>query len=376
MHSPRRNALAALTILGLLASFLLAAGTPAAASALPGEPPPPHGQDPTTGKLAADRLPLGMEPDRGSALPPPIHVASAGSEQARVPGDEYWVEGFGPPGMDRSVDALVVGPGGTLYAGGFFTTVGSLVAYHIARWDGVSWHPNGAGMNAPVLALAMGPDGSLYAGGAFTTAGGTAANHIARWDAPTSSWHSLGSGIGGDRSYVVALAFGPDGSLYAGGWFTTAGGTPASHIARWDGTTWHPLGSGIEGDFSSVNALAVGLDGSLYAGGWFTTAGGVAANSIARWDAPTSSWYPLGTGMGEDYSPVNALAVGLDGSLYAGGWFTTAGGVAANHIARWDGASWHPLGSGVELQRQNPRGWPGRLSVRRGRVHYGRRGRS
>ena len=32
------------------------------------------------------------------------------------------------------------------------------------------------------------------------------------------------------------------------------------------------------------------------------------------------------------------------------GSFTTAGDVAANHIARWDGAtsSWHPLGSGTD----------------------------
>jgi hypothetical protein len=33
--------------------------------------------------------------------------------------------------------------------------------------------------------------------------------------------------------------------------------------------------------------------------------------------------------------------------LYAGGIFTTAGGAAANRIARWDGASWSPLGSGA-----------------------------
>ena len=55
----------------------------------------------------------------------------------------------------------------------------------------------------------------------------------------------------------------------------------ANHIARWDGTAWHPLGSGMNG---FVDALAFGPDGSLYAGGKFTTAGGVTANGIARWD--------------------------------------------------------------------------------------------
>ena len=42
-----------------------------------------------------------------------------------------------------------------------------------------------------------------------------------------------------------------------------------------------------------------------------------------------------------------ALAVsGTD--LYAGGQFTTAGGVPANYIAKWDGSAWSALGSGIE----------------------------
>ena len=39
----------------------------------------------------------------------------------------------------------------------------------------------------------------------------------------------------------------------------------------------------------------------------------------------------------------------MDGSgyLYAGGNFTTAGGVTANRVAKWDGSAWSPLGSGM-----------------------------
>jgi hypothetical protein len=83
----------------------------------------------------------------------------------------------------------------------------------------------------------------------------------------------------------------------------------------------------------SVNALAVsGTD--LYAGGYFTTAGGVTANRIAKWNG--SAWSALGSGM--NY-PVNALAVsGTD--LYAGGSFSTAGGVSAKSIAKWNGSAW------------------------------------
>ncbi|HTE05015.1 MAG TPA: hypothetical protein VK824_02385 [Planctomycetota bacterium] len=47
---------------------------------------------------------------------------------------------------------------------------------------------------------------------------------------------------------------------------------------------------------------------------------------------------------------INALAVFDDGggpALYAGGAFISAGGVAANSIAKWNGTLWSALGSGV-----------------------------
>ena len=68
---------------------------------------------------------------------------------------------------------------------------------------------------------------------------------------------------------VQALAV-AGGKLYAGGNFTTAGGSAANYIAQWDGSNWSPLGSGVNG---IVQALAVS-GGTLYAGGQFTTVGG------------------------------------------------------------------------------------------------------
>ena len=100
-----------------------------------------------------------------------------------------------------------------------------------------------------------------------------------------------------------------------------------------------------------VGALAVsGSD--LYAGGSFTTAGGVVANGIAKWNG--GGWSALGSGMGGVYPYVWALAVsGSD--LYVGGIFTTAGGIAANRIAKWDGSSWSALGSGMSRRPTPPR---------------------
>jgi hypothetical protein len=100
-----------------------------------------------------------------------------------------------------------------------------------------------------------------------------------------------------------------------------------------------------------VFALAVFDDGdgpALYAGGVFTTAGGGGANFIARWDG--ASWSPVGTGM-DNY--VFALSVFDDGggpALYAGGLFTMAGGGSASRIARWNGSSWSALDAGMNGQ--------------------------
>jgi hypothetical protein len=204
-----------------------------------------------------------------------------------APDAAHWATGFGPMSVNHTVYALAVGGDGSPYAGGAFGVAGNTLASHIARWDGTAWRALGsgvAGTDSPpaVNALAFGPDDSLYAGGDFTTAGGVAANCIARWDG--TSWHPLGSGTGGDRPAVNALAFGPDDSLYAGGTFTMAGGVAADRIARWDGTAWYPLDSGLVGCTVWCGlSLAVGRDGSLYAGGTFTLAGGRPSSAIGRW---------------------------------------------------------------------------------------------
>jgi hypothetical protein len=203
-------------------------------------------------------------------------------------------------------------------------------------------------MNGGVQALAVSGT-TLYAGGGFTNAGGVKANYIAKWNG--SAWSALGSGMGGDYALVRALAVSGT-NLYAGGQFGTAGGVTANNIAKWDGSAWSALGSGMGGDspFSpSVSALAV-TGTTLYAGGLFTTAGGVTANYIAKWDG--SAWSALGAGMD---NPVTALAVSGT-TLYAGGWFTTAGGMTANWVAAWNGSAWSVLGSGMRGGSLGPPG--------------------
>jgi len=295
-------------------------------------------------------------------------------------------------GFDRGVRAMAVS-GPDLYVGGWFRIAGDTPANRVAKWDGSSWNALGSGMDGQVNALAvLGND--VYAGGFFTSAGGTPVNNIAKWNG--ESWSALGSGMQrmNDQSAPVWALVVSGSDIYAGGTFTSAGGTPANNIAKWNGSSWGALGAGTSGE---VHALAV-CGSDLYAGGYFLRAGGKTANGIARWNG--NSWSALGLGLrgrspftasgeglavfgsdvyvGGDFTAatnltgsvvvvsniarwdgsrwselgqgvnghVHALAVS-EGDLYAAGPFSTAGGVSANHIAKWDGSSWSSLGSGL-----------------------------
>src|SRR5262249_10308815 len=104
-------------------------------------------------------------------------------------------------------------------------------------------------------------------------------------------------------------------------------------------------------------AMTVFDDGGgprLYAGGDFTSAGGVQVNGIARWDRAT--WTSLGSGLSSppNYGPrARSLIVYDDGggpALYVSGEFTGAGGAPALGFARWDGASWSAPDDGTSAQ--------------------------
>ncbi|MFY9342957.1 MAG: hypothetical protein WAT39_10740 [Planctomycetota bacterium] len=273
-----------------------------------------------------------------------------------------WLPGEGVPGTSGAIQATTMwdpdGPGPAqplLVLGGSFLLAGSTPANNIAAYDPASgtWSALGSGTSGiagNVMALATLPNGDLVAGGAFTSAGGAAANCIARWNGTT--WSALGSGMqyqysGSTQAWVTALQILPNGDLVAAGRFTAAGGVPANCVARWDGSAWSALGSGMGPAYAypTVNALAALPNGELVAGGVFTTAGGAAANNIARWNGAT--WSAVGTGLNDTVQCLTTLS---NGDVVAGGLFTTAGGTTANHIARWNGTAWSALGTGVDGQ--------------------------
>ena len=114
----------------------------------------------------------------------------------------------------------------------------------------------------------------------------------------------------------------------------------ASRIAqRSPAGVWSSLSTGAN---ANVWSLFWASDGKLYAGGQFTTIGGVAANRVAYWDGTT--WVAMGSGQAGVGSAVYAFAEGPDGSIYAAGDGTGFGGIANTAgLAKWNGSVWSSI---------------------------------
>lgn len=82
-------------------------------------------------------------------------------------------------------------------------------------------------------------------------------------------------------------------------------------------------------------------NGQVVIGGRFTHVGGVAANHIAVWDGTV--WHALAGGANNS---VHALTV-WNGDLIAGGEFTAVDGALTAYVAKWTGTAWQPLANGL-----------------------------
>lgn len=157
-----------------------------------------------------------------------------------------------------------------------------------------------------------------------------------------------GDGPSGPNSRVEAItSWDPDGAGPLEPWLVMghAGQTPgvtSANIVAWDGISMRSLGQGFN---AAVQALVV-FNGDLYAGGLFNLAGATTVNYIARFDG--TSWVPVGSG---GTSPgFNSYVYSLcvhNNELYAGGTFTMATGTTpVARIAKLSGTTWSPVGQG------------------------------
>jgi alpha-tubulin suppressor-like RCC1 family protein len=242
------------------------------------------------------------------------------------------------------VETILVDPSNNIYVGGTFTTVGStnLTVNRIARWnpDTLSWSTLSTGLNGTCLCLAADTSGILYAGGAFTTAGGTTVNYISRWNG--STWSVLGTT--GVSATCRGIAVDSNNIMYATGDFGSAGGVAnTARVARWTGTAWQAMGTGgLTGAGLIGRAIAVDSSNNVFVGGDFTTAGGVSASYIARWNG--SAWSALGTGLS---TSCYSITCDTSNNVYIAGDFGSAGGSTVNQVAKWNGSSWSAFNAGV-----------------------------
>ncbi len=252
------------------------------------------------------------------------------------------------------ITSMVALPNGDVLAGAgaaFFPDDPDHITRFLLRWDGAQWTDSGSTTQDIARTMIVLPDdGKLAAnmvvvgGGASSYDGVPATGGIAYWDGTSTAgdgspmWHSLNFGTNG---VVNALLLLPNGDFIAAGTFLRVGNSAAAdlqvnRIARFNRTTnmWERLGSGLS---SNVYTLAVLPNGDIIAGGRFTVGTTIAGETatpavsrIARWDG--AAWSPMGTGVNND---VLALAVDSNGDLLVGGKFTTVNGSPSANFARW-----------------------------------------
>ena len=265
-------------------------------------------------------------------------------------------------GLNQQVNTLAFGPGGYLYAGGFFTDAGDNTQpelKHIALWNGAAWGGLADnGLNGAVQTLAY--DGTnLWVGGSFsddgnnTHLGNTIYNNIAQYTG--SVWAPApDNGLDNDvRAIVVA-----GGSLYVGGFFSKSkANTPVEDLNRiaklTNETTWEALpNQGLYGP--AVYALARDAAGNIYVGGSFDrlyddTLNPNSLNNFAIYDPNTGggTWVtPTGGGLTTGIpgqGTVDSLAVINLTDIYIGGTFTQSadgGTTKMNNMAIYKGSTW------------------------------------
>lgn len=234
-------------------------------------------------------------------------------------------------------------------SGGTFTVQSSVSNANgvLQRSPAGVWSAMGTGIAVAetVEVMAVGRDGLIYAGGSFATMGGVAnASKIAAWNPATQAWTAMGTGGTAGATAAFAIAVAPNGNVVVGGTFTGMGGVAnTSQLALWNGSAWSSL-TPLGVPNNSVTALAYDSLGNLYAAGSFTTINGVAAAQIAKYDGAT--WTALTTGL--TGGAANVLLIDAGNNIYVGGSFTLAGGVANTPgIAKWNGTAWSALGVGL-----------------------------
>ncbi|MCY3002686.1 MAG: hypothetical protein NTV21_12865 [Planctomycetota bacterium] len=263
-----------------------------------------------------------------------------------------------PPLLERvrTLEFFDSGAGVELIAGGTFSYVPSAPVPQldrVARFSAGQWlpveparqalyaNPNASFQHAQVVRAWTNPvtgERDLYVGGhIFGSASDSSLRHLARWDGTTI--HAVGGPV---STPVYSL----------GEWRRTATGAPelvvgtTDGVRSFDGTTWSTLGTPtlvLARTFAEFTPP--GASAPLLIAGSSSGLPGVAGSFVQQFDG--TSWLPMGSGvnLGVEAAVTWDAPGPLPEGVYVGGIFFNAGGQAASGVALWDGTSWNALGN-------------------------------
>ncbi|MGB0403381.1 MAG: T9SS type A sorting domain-containing protein [Salibacteraceae bacterium] len=141
-----------------------------------------------------------------------------------------WTNMSPPDGVE--IPKILTPYQGSYYLGGNMN--GSIPgANDIARWDGIKFHPVGAGVSGGLGYVhdLIVYKGELYIGGSFTISSGHIGDYIMKWDG--QQYHNVGN-----ANWVVFDFEIHKGILYAAGIFDIIDDVTCNGLAWYDGTKW------------------------------------------------------------------------------------------------------------------------------------------
>jgi hypothetical protein len=251
------------------------------------------------------------------------------------------------PNVANPVLALFIDTDNQLiYLGGSFASVNGLTRTRAAAvvmddlGSVLPWSPN---PSSTVNAFALNPsNGDVLLGGAFTKISfferGGLGNVSGALAVEPPTYSLINTVMAGSASAVINASAIVGDRLYVAGDFATAGSQVRRRLAAFDLSTMalRPDFAGV-GTTTAVTTIAVSPDRDrVYVGGGFTQVPivGTGLRTVSRLvsfslGATTTlqSWAPAPN------ATVSALALAGDGTLYAGGSFTTIGGVSRPYLA-------------------------------------------
>jgi hypothetical protein len=298
-----------------------------------------------------------------TSLPGQLVAAGKFTNAGGVPGanriaswnGSAWSAVGAPSTFNGDIRDLAVA-GGKIYAGGVFTDGAGSGPDFLAVYDGASWAPFcSGGLGGAVNALEV-VGGTLYVGGAFQDGGSLpSADYLLGCNLATgASSSTVSSDPNSLNGVVYALTSDNAGNLYAGGgFFDVEGNTASDKVAMFNGTSWTNLGTGGGPGGGAVDDFVRSLanDGTtLYIGADSDNIAGIAqADHVAAWNG--SSWHAVGANSAgtDGYLPavvaVDALFTSGSHVYATGNWLNVGGDPTADYLADFDGAAWHPVGS-------------------------------